>query len=637
MRVLAYGGTMYAQRLCLGDWNVVPAEGALQDTYGLHTDRLTFGVGLLDNLPCLIVRLLQSAPPRIGYAFTLLLDPGEEVWERFQWNGAELGYALFEKPPAPGLPLLTEPEAYSEEKIERFLNSVEPRVLTPPPPAPAALLALLVGSVGKDDPTVATPQAVGLPARPDLKETAACLASLPVALRNGVGWLIGGSRTNGLSFGVRFVLDDGLDARGAEADEGAFGDGLSFGREVIAAWKDLSDDPTSAAVIAERDNVPLWRWQEKYGSDPQQFFLRMLALAALLRPGGLSDETLQAIDHLLLQPGELDKELRQARLRLPELTARDHPQGEPGAQTSADMTRPETSQTPDEGDEGPRALKGEGVAQDEVVRLLLTSDDPLPPNLTVDALDATHRDALLQELLTGGDPEDDERRRAIFFTLLCRGSGLDWWRTKAADILSECEQDAARGSSMLRRFMRPMDSAEKIIESLSETMARATLTLQARREPAEFEERAYALYSEYLRGRAPTPYLRSIARFLASDLGYEVKTRVSGRSHGFFQGLLRTSKIDRNLKEIIGPAERSRRAASRGGLMTRVASWLGGWFSWRARKGQQDGGRKAFVYLGLDRPESSMTPDARPAQLELPFGDSPDTASSNLSEKESQV
>jgi hypothetical protein len=666
---------MYAQRLCLGDWKVVPAEGALQDTYGLHTDTLTFGVGLLDNLPCLIVRLLQSAPPRIGYAYTLLLDPGEEVWERFKWNGAELAYSLFGNPAAPSLPLLTEPEAYSEEKIESFIHSVKPRTLTPPTRPADALLALLVGSVSNDEPTVATPQAVGLPARPGLKETAARLASLPVALRNGAGWLVGGSRTNGRSFGVRFVLDDGLDARGVEDDAEASGDGLSFGREVIAAWNDLSGDAAYAALISERENVPVWRWQEKYGSDPQQFFLRLLALAALLRTGGPSEGTLQAIDRLLLQPGELDEEIRQARRALSErggkfsgdraeLVAHDHPEGESSASDSADATYPdatvdagdspgqrdtqaqnssplsdhqrlETWEPHDDGTEDGHALDREDVAQEEVVHLLLTSDAPPPPDFTPDALDDTHRDALLQQLLTGGEPEDDDRYRAVFFTLL--RSGQTSWQKKVAAILSDCEQDAAQCRSMLRRFMQSPDSAEKLIESLPETSARAVMSLQARRDPAEFEERAYALYSQYLDGHVPSPYLRALARFLASDSGYEVKTRISSRSHGFFNGLLRTSKIDRNLVEIIGHAEEARHEASRGGFMNRFARRLSGPLSRRKRKGRRDGGREAFVYKGTDEPQSSPTFTPQPAQLELPFADSRDSTSSDSSEKEPQV
>ncbi len=97
MRIFAFGGTRYAERARVGAWPEdfsVTAE--FEDTYSLPFGRqlLSYGAGVRDGQPFLIVRQRQNEDDRGGYAYTVLLDPGEDVWERFGFNAARLLLAI---------------------------------------------------------------------------------------------------------------------------------------------------------------------------------------------------------------------------------------------------------------------------------------------------------------------------------------------------------------------------------------------------------------------------------------------------------------------------------------------------------------------------------------------------------------
>src|SRR4051812_43455677 len=93
-RLLAYGGVRFSERRRIGEWPAIP-EGTLRDTYGLQNSCWSFGAGTAGGSAFLILRRLQRFETRT-YAFTLLLDPGEPVWHRFEWNGAAIIAALIQ-------------------------------------------------------------------------------------------------------------------------------------------------------------------------------------------------------------------------------------------------------------------------------------------------------------------------------------------------------------------------------------------------------------------------------------------------------------------------------------------------------------------------------------------------------------
>src|SRR2546422_833144 len=92
MRIRAYGGIRLGERVRLGDWPEFPS-GEIEDDHGLTSGEISFGVGVLPPAPFLVLRERQSAGTRF-YSFTLLLDPGRDVWLRFGWTGASLLSAL---------------------------------------------------------------------------------------------------------------------------------------------------------------------------------------------------------------------------------------------------------------------------------------------------------------------------------------------------------------------------------------------------------------------------------------------------------------------------------------------------------------------------------------------------------------
>ncbi|HXQ33492.1 MAG TPA: hypothetical protein VN843_05675, partial [Anaerolineales bacterium] len=58
MRLLAYGGTAYVERQRIGTWETVPRD-ALDDSFRLDEERLTFGLCLIAKDPVLVIRQLQ--------------------------------------------------------------------------------------------------------------------------------------------------------------------------------------------------------------------------------------------------------------------------------------------------------------------------------------------------------------------------------------------------------------------------------------------------------------------------------------------------------------------------------------------------------------------------------------------------
>lgn len=94
-RLLAYGGTSFSERRRIGPWPAIP-EATLRDSYGLQPNAWCFGMGVLTGQPFLIFRQRQNVENRGGYPFSLLLDPGPDLWQRFEWNGAAVIAALLD-------------------------------------------------------------------------------------------------------------------------------------------------------------------------------------------------------------------------------------------------------------------------------------------------------------------------------------------------------------------------------------------------------------------------------------------------------------------------------------------------------------------------------------------------------------
>ncbi|HEY9285111.1 MAG TPA: hypothetical protein VIP46_16785, partial [Pyrinomonadaceae bacterium] len=231
MRLLAHGGTSYTERRRVGAWPSIPRD-ALEDTYGLPGASRIYGLGVLEDCqPFLIYRLRQVTDSGRSYAFSLLLDPGGEVWERFGWNCADLLRALLAD--GIGAALVTQPESLSVEEVSAGLARLAPLAATDANdgaglrdehgPAPESstesvpvirrasaqegevagaaaasqgrldLLDCWIGAAFSGETVAAAPSAFGFASRPAHEELAQLLGRLPrPCFRAGSGWLVGG-------------------------------------------------------------------------------------------------------------------------------------------------------------------------------------------------------------------------------------------------------------------------------------------------------------------------------------------------------------------------------------------------------------------------------------------------------------
>lgn len=218
--LIAHGGTRFEQRTRWGKWERKytnpektkwedsPNTGFMEDDYGAWAgDKLSFGVGEWGINKLLVFRIRQNVQNRGGYPYTLLIDPGEAVWRRAGNNGAAIIQKIME----------------DEELYGRLMERIEE---LPIPGGDVAKLfrerfALVDLTVeGKPDKKFADlfKQAdqgqdvvvVGkdfMAEKPDPKEIAAKLASIPEELRKHVNFIFGGGRAHARACDFKIVWD----------------------------------------------------------------------------------------------------------------------------------------------------------------------------------------------------------------------------------------------------------------------------------------------------------------------------------------------------------------------------------------------------------------------------------------------
>jgi len=276
MRLLAYGGTSYLERCRIGNWPSIP-EGALSDTYSLSGNELKFGVGLLDEeSPFLILRQRQHIENRGGYAFTLLLDPGIQIWERFNWNGAALAHCITTN--ETDLSLLSAPEEATEQQLIEIFNTFtyEPNVRDL---QWTRFHSLWVGAIHEQGAVVVSPKNIGLDQLPELDETAHLLSGLLPCFRCGFGWLMGGSREQGEAFGAHLVFD--INAPDNPQVEVM----IDEGEHTARAWEKVSTNPVVVTAtrigeqIAKRSAQPIYLWNLLEGDSVREYLIGITDLA----------------------------------------------------------------------------------------------------------------------------------------------------------------------------------------------------------------------------------------------------------------------------------------------------------------------------------------------------------------------
>lgn len=273
MRLFAFGGTSYNERCRLGVWPDL-LVGALQDVYGLTEDRISYGLGTLGQQPFLLLRRHQDRQLRGGYPLTVLVDPGEGVWQRFGWNAARLIACLMDGEGAPGAALMAEPERFaSTAALQALFDAVRPPRSPGPRDLPPDVCAVWLAPLFSEETVVVRSARLGFDRMPEPAMLASVLDSLPIALRLGRGWLVGGGRNHGTVYGSALVVDEG--AMEDLATPGAF----ERGRRLWEAITVPAGVP--AEVLDEVLALPVWRWDPGPGE-----LLRQLELARELDSPG---------------------------------------------------------------------------------------------------------------------------------------------------------------------------------------------------------------------------------------------------------------------------------------------------------------------------------------------------------------
>lgn len=311
MRLLAHGGNEYAERRRIGSWPAI-ATGPLEDTYGLSGDWLSFGLGLLESDPVLVIRQAQKQGQRL-YAYSLLLDPGHAVWERFQWNAASFVLALFggvepseSAPDCFGRQLLDRPEEIDEAKLFSILEALPiPRII--PARDAVDLLSIWVGAIYSSEPVTIAPQSLGMESRPGVAQLAAILQALQPSLRAGRGWLVGGSSIHSETFGAHLVLDDWLTKEAPPIQEH-----IENGKWIISAWETLARLENYKRIVNEKLETPIWEWDELWRKSPAKSFERVYCLAQALGTNLQDEEIVNVIQNDLDGEGPLERDIREA-------------------------------------------------------------------------------------------------------------------------------------------------------------------------------------------------------------------------------------------------------------------------------------------------------------------------------------
>lgn len=303
MRMLIYGGTEHNVRCRIGSWNVVP--GVLSDLYGIPESGWIIGFGILAGESFLFLKTMQRGAGGRPYAYTILLDPGEEIWEKFGWNAVSFALSLlnrnqyFEQ-------LLNKPDFFDENRLKSMVEGLSPLKFEA---KYGKLSDLIAGSIFVEKPIAVNPKALGFGVS-DFEDIAAQIESLPPFLRTGKGWLFGGSLENAKYLGANVVFDENAVNLNQKEIEQIEHEGSILQQDL----NHFSHLPEINPVLEEYRKVPIWQWETKFQLKPSDFFQRADELL-WLEKNEIPDDELDAKDNQTKIEGVFGKEIREAFLR----------------------------------------------------------------------------------------------------------------------------------------------------------------------------------------------------------------------------------------------------------------------------------------------------------------------------------
>jgi hypothetical protein len=327
VRLLVYGGNQHAERRRIGAWPDEIVVPVFQDTYGSSMRSPSFGLGVLDDSPFLILRKIENFGER-AYPLVILLDPGRDTWERFRWNGAHLLSALFGTIDSPGIKLLTDPESYhTEEHLAQLLTEVDDGIPKNDESSeisnPECLLDLWSGSVFAESPLIVPvdAQLTGFSSRPHLTALLSLISKLPSSLRCGKGWLFGGRDRHAESLGTHLIFDDGKSDPPTDSEKASFIQFQRHGHQLRTTLESLSESTDDEeSQLKKYLSQPVFEWIDS-GDTALIASLQDIFLIRELKEHGDSeaenlDELFARVNERLRTPGKLNKEIAAAAHRL---------------------------------------------------------------------------------------------------------------------------------------------------------------------------------------------------------------------------------------------------------------------------------------------------------------------------------
>jgi hypothetical protein len=310
MKILAYGGNEYAIRTVIGEWPGISSE-YLGDLYGIPAGSPSFGLVFPGGSPALLYRERINPQYRGGYPYTVLLDLGpwqgsDTLWSRAGWNAAGLLESMFglksprragfmapENLSATRLIAIVE-EILAKGELDQFARSTSELAAFEKKWA-----SFVAGSLDSTVPEIAPPRALSLDRRPTMAQMASLSAALPLWIRTGRGWMVGGSYTQAAGFGAGALLDDEPFAE--KADPSAV---LTRGEQLQLLLGEMSTSPLTAKTARELTDTPAIAWP-----DLKQFVER----ARLWHRAAAGDDS--AFQQKLPQDGVLAAEIFDAAIQ----------------------------------------------------------------------------------------------------------------------------------------------------------------------------------------------------------------------------------------------------------------------------------------------------------------------------------
>jgi hypothetical protein len=260
MRLYAYGGTEFSTRCQIGEWHRIES-GALQDKFGLKKESFAIGVGTDERSAFLVFKELQIGTANREYAYTLLLDPGADVWEAAHWNPLHfVGFLL--KPERSELVLKTPEKIWENPKLlETLLADIKKEL------EQGEVSNQPFGGFNEDDDFFFLIAGMGLPGaseidnalvfhtpRPVFNKLQWKLNDLPEFLRFGQGWFIGGQKENAPSFRLKLIVLDTPEKQSNSVEAQEF---VDKGKAFLRNWETIKQIEGFKSVLAKAPSQPI--------------------------------------------------------------------------------------------------------------------------------------------------------------------------------------------------------------------------------------------------------------------------------------------------------------------------------------------------------------------------------------------